>query len=135
MKIFKKISVVILVIFYFIAGLNHFRSPESYIRIIPGYLPYPAVLNIAAGIAEIVFALLAIRPQSRKVACYGIILMLLAFLPVHIQMVKDAPLQLGSLTVTPTIAWIRLVLLQPFLILWAWWHSLPNKPATQSASR
>jgi uncharacterized membrane protein len=123
MKIFKKISLMILAIFYIIAGLNHFRSPESYIRIIPAYLPYPAVLNILAGIAEILFAILTIRPQSRKVACYGIIFMLLAFVPVHIQMVKDAPVLLGSLKVTPVIAWIRLVVLQPLLILWAWWHS------------
>jgi uncharacterized membrane protein len=62
-----------------------------------------------------------IRPKNRKVASYGIILMLIAFLPVHINMIIDAPLKLGSLTVTPANAWIRL-LLQPVLVLWAWWH-------------
>ncbi|MBB5396147.1 hypothetical protein HDC91_002196 [Mucilaginibacter sp. AK015] len=37
-------------------------------------------------------------------------------------MIIDAPVNLGSLTVTPAIAWVRL-LLQPVLMLWAWWHS------------
>jgi hypothetical protein len=49
--------------------------------------------------------------------------MLIAFLPVHISMIGDAPLQLGSLTVTPFIAWVRLVVLQPLLILWALWYT------------
>jgi uncharacterized membrane protein len=121
MRILKNISLVILVIGYLFAGANHFIHPQGYYRIIPSYLPYPVLLNILAGFFEILFALLLIRPKIRKVASYGIILMLIAFLPVHITMLMDAPLKLGDLLVTPTIAWIRL-LLQPVLILWAWWH-------------
>jgi len=64
--------------------------------------------------------------KTRKLAAWGIILMLIAFLPVHIQMVKDAPLLLGNLLVTPLIAWIRLVVLQPLLIIWAWWYTRAN---------
>nr|WP_294944182.1 DoxX family membrane protein [uncultured Mucilaginibacter sp.] len=119
----KKISVVILVIFYFIAGGNHFYNPQSYYHIIPKYLPYPVALNILAGIFEILFALMLVFPKTRRLAAYGIILMLLAFLPVHIQMVIDAPVMLGTLTVGPLVAWIRLLVLQPLLILWAWWHA------------
>lgn len=122
MQILKKISLVFLILGYLLAGINHFRSPAGYIRIIPSYLPTPVVLNILAGVFEILFALMLIRPKTRKVASYCIILMLIAFLPVHIQMVIDAPLQLGNLTVTPLIAWTRLIVLQPLLIVWAWWH-------------
>jgi uncharacterized membrane protein len=122
MRIIKKTSLVTMVILYFLAGLNHFIHPDGYINIIPGYLPYPVTLNILAGIFEILFALLLIRPKTRKVAAHGIILMLVAFLPVHITMLTQAPVQLGSLMVTPAIAWIRL-LLQPVLILWAWWYT------------
>jgi uncharacterized membrane protein len=118
----KKISLVILIIFYFMAGMNHFIHPQGYYRLIPPYLPFPKALNIIAGFFEIVFALMMIRPKTRKVAACGIILMLIAFLPVHISMLNDAPLKVGNLLVTPTIAWIRL-LLQPVLIAWAWWHS------------
>ncbi|AMR31639.1 DoxX family protein [Mucilaginibacter sp. PAMC 26640] len=122
MQTFKKISLIILIIGYTLAGINHFRSPDSYIHIIPAYLPFPVVLNIMAGFFEIAFALLLISPRTRKVGAYGIILMLIAFIPVHTQMVADAPFLLGKLMVTPLIAWIRLIVLQPLLIFWAWWH-------------
>jgi uncharacterized membrane protein len=118
----EKISVVIIVIFYFLAGMNHFIHPDGYYHLIPHYLPFPVVLNIIAGFFEILFALMMIRPKTRKVAAWGIILMLTAFLPVHITMLFDAPLNVGNLLVTPLIAWIRL-LLQPVLMLWAWWHT------------
>ena len=121
MQIFKKISLFILVAGYFIAGVNHFYNPQSYYHIIPSYLPFPVVLNILAGFFEILFALMLMWTKMRRVASYGIILLLIVFLPIHITMLFNAPLMLGDLYVTPTLAWIRL-LLQPVLMLWAWWH-------------
>jgi uncharacterized membrane protein len=122
----KKISLVVLVLFYLVAGVNHFRDPVSYIKMIPGYLPYPKILSLLAGFFEMLLALLLIFKKSRVIAAWGIILMLIAFLPVHIKMVQDAPFMLGTLKVTPFIAWIRLVVLQPLLILWAWWYTLAD---------
>jgi uncharacterized membrane protein len=122
----KKISLVVLILFYLVAGINHFRNPSSYIKIIPGYLPFPQILNLLAGFFEISLALLLVFTKTRTLAAWGIILMLLAFLPVHISMIGNAPLTLGSLKVTPLIAWIRLVVLQPLLILWAWWYTLAD---------
>jgi len=120
---FKKVSLVILILFYLVAGINHFRNPDSYLRIIPRYIPYPVVMNILAGGFELLFASLMIFPKTRRFAALGIILMLLAFLPVHISMIGDAPLKLGDLLVTPLLAWVRLIVLQPLLILWAWWYT------------
>jgi len=80
------------------------------------------VVNIAAGGFEILFALLLIPAQTRPLAAWGIILMLIAFLPVHVSMLSNAPLMVGHTLVTPTLAWLRL-LFQPVLMLWAWWHS------------
>jgi uncharacterized membrane protein len=124
MRFAKNISLLILIIGYVTAGINHFRDPASYYRIIPYYLPWPITLNILAGTFEILFALLLIAPKTRLWAAYGIILMLIAFLPVHISMIADAPLKLGNLMVTPLIAWVRLAL-QPVLMIWAWWHRKP----------
>ncbi|WP_238395285.1 MauE/DoxX family redox-associated membrane protein [Mucilaginibacter sp. 14171R-50] len=121
-KNLKKISLVILIAGYLAAGANHFYNPQSYYRIIPAYIPYPIIANVLAGVFEIAFALMLISPKTRKIASWGIILMLGAFLPVHISMIINAPVNLGSLTVTPAIAWVRL-LLQPVLMFWAWWHS------------
>lgn len=70
------------------------------------------------------FAIMLIFIKTRKLAAWGIILMLTAFIPIHIDMVIRAPFLLGdSILVTPFIAWIRLVVLQPLLILWAWWYT------------
>jgi len=113
---------------YLLAGANHFYNPSSYIKIIPAYIPLPGLINLLAGFFEIAFAVLLIFNKTRALAAWGIILMLLAFLPVHIQMVHDAPFLLGgNMLVTPLIAWARLVILQPLLILWAWWYAGVDK--------
>jgi len=119
MQNLKKTGLFILVIFYLVAGVNHFRDPGSYYNIIPHYIPFPVFVNLLAGFCEIAFAVLLIFPKTRVIAAWGIILMLIAFLPLHISMIRNAPLYLGKLKVTPLLAWIRLLVLQPLLILWA----------------
>ena len=124
----KKVLLVVQIIFYLAAGLNHFRDPASYILIIPMYFPHPALLNIIAGVCEMGFAVLLMFEVTRKWGAWGIVLLMIAFIPVHVQMVTDAPFVLGGTwTVTPLIAWIRLIILQPLLILWAWWYTKTKK--------
>ncbi|RKR85039.1 putative membrane protein [Mucilaginibacter gracilis] len=120
MQTIKTTCLVIMIIAYIFAGANHFRSPDGYIKIIPPYLPYPQLLNMLAGVFEITFALMLIFPATRQLAAWGIILMLIAFMPVHIYMLQNAPMKMGGLTVTRAIALIRLPL-QAVLIAWAWW--------------
>lgn len=124
MNMIKKSSLLMLILGYLAAGINHFRNPASYLKIIPGYIPYPIAVNILSGVLEILFALLLISPKTRIYGAWGIILLLIAFLPVHIDMIGNAPLLLGKLMVTPLLAWLRL-LLQPVLMLWAWWYTQP----------
>lgn len=125
----KKISLVILIVGYLVAGINHFRSPQGYYHIMPPYLPWPVTLNILAGVFEILFALMLINRKTRPFAAIGIILMLLSFVSVHIYMVQQAPMKMGDITVTPLIAWLRLVVLQPLLILWAAWYVKKTRKA------
>jgi len=126
MTLSKKISLIILVAGYCIAGVNHFWHPDGYIHIIPPYIPYPKLMNILAGAFEVLFGLILIWPKSRPFAAWGIILMLAAFMPVHIKMVIDAPFMLGKLYVTPLIAWVR-VLLQAVLMVWVGWYITRQK--------
>lgn len=116
----KRISLYIMAAFYLLAAINHFRNPEAYYKIIPPYLPYPVLINLMSGIAEMLFAFLLLIPAAKKWACYGIMIMLIAFIPAHIYMfttgwcIKDFCLPQWAI-------WLRLILLQPLLILWAWW--------------
>jgi uncharacterized membrane protein len=121
MHIIKKISLVLLITGYVAAGINHFRVPAFYISIIPSYLPFHNILNTLAGICEITFGLMLIFKPTRKFAARGIILMLIAFLPVHIGMLGGYT-QIGATHVQPIWAWARLIL-QPVLIAWAWWYT------------
>jgi uncharacterized membrane protein len=122
-KKLKKVSLVLLITGYLAAGVNHFRVPAFYIAIIPPYFPHPKILNTIAGCCEIGFALLLIFTKTREFAAWGIVFMLIAFIPVHMEMVRNIPYKLGDSIVSPLILWIRLVVLQPLLILWAWWYT------------
>jgi uncharacterized membrane protein len=122
MQTIKNIALVVMIIAYVLAGINHFKSPGGYLKIMPPYLPYPQVLNILAGVFEIAFGLMLIFPATRPLAAWGIILMLIAFMPVHIYMIQNAPMKMGGLVVTQTLAWVRIPF-QVLFVLWAWWFT------------
>ena len=123
MKKLKKGGLVLLILAYVAAGINHFRAPDFYIAIIPPYLPHPEIINVIAGCCETGFAILLIFAKTREFAAWGIVFMLIAFIPVHMEMVRNVPYRLSGAVVSPVIAWIRLVVLQPLLIWWAWWYT------------
>ena len=123
MKKLKKVSLALLIIGYLAAGINHFRAPDFYIAIIPPWLPHAEMINVIAGCCEIGFAILLIFAKTREFAAWGIVFMLIAFLPVHIGMVRNAPFKQGQSMVSPLLAWLRLVVVQPLLIWWAWWYT------------
>jgi len=106
-------------LFYILAGCNHFLSTAVYYVIMPEWLPAPGFLIYVSGILEIVFGVLLLFNKTRKAAALLIILMLAAFMPAHIYMIQKAPFMLGTIRITPFIAWARL----PFQLLfmaWAW---------------
>jgi uncharacterized membrane protein len=88
----------------------------------PKYLPFPRELIVISGLIEILLAALLLSPATRMLAGWTISLMLVAFLPVHIQMIVDAPVRIGMITVTPVLAWGRLAL-PPLLIAWSIWNT------------
>ena len=126
MSILKKISLIVMGVFYLLSGINHFISPENYLAIIPPYLPLHTMINYAAGIAEICGAVLLFIPATRSFAAWGIICMLIAFMPAHIYMVQQAPMLMGTATITPLIAWLRIPI-QALLIWWAYSFTAKKK--------
>ena len=115
----KRLSLYVMAGLYLLAGFNHFRSPASYHSIIPPWIGHVEIVNILAGIAEILLAVLLLFKPTRRWACYGIIAMLFAFVPIHIYMLQEG-LGLNGNTAPAWILWVRLLILQPLLILWAW---------------
>ena len=125
MKILKIGIILSMIVIYFLARVNHFITPLTYIKLIPAYFPFPETLNYLAGFFEIIFSIFLIPIKTRKFARWGIIFMLIAFIPVHIFMIQKAntdPLTLGKHTITPLLAWARIPI-QLILMLWAYWCS------------
>jgi uncharacterized membrane protein len=107
-------------IFYLTAGFNHFINPEFYLPLIPPFFNSPNIINILSGVAEIVLAIGILFYPSRKYASYGIILMLLVFIPSHIYFIQLNSCIEEGLCVPEWIGWFRLLIIHPVLLLWAW---------------
>ncbi len=115
----KTISLYLMIALYLGAGVNHFIHKKSYLAIIPPYFPNHAMINILAGIAELILGAMLIFKQTRTAAAYGIIVLLVFFIPVHIYMIQKN-ICLSEIICWPWVAWVRLFPVQLLLIWWAW---------------
>lgn len=121
--VFKNISLIIMTVFYMVSGINHFLHPAAYYPLIPPYLPFPGFINIASGLFEIVFGGLLIFSSTRKIGAYGIIALLILFIPTHIYMIQKGGCMSVQMCLPQWVAWVRLFPLQFILIAWARWHA------------
>jgi len=115
-----KLSRAILIGFYLFAGVNHFIDPGFYLPLIPPFFKNPELINILAGIAEVLLTVLVIPKATRKWAVYGIIAMLIAFIPSHVYFIQIGSCIEGGLCAPEWVGWARLVVIHPILIYWAY---------------
>ncbi|MBK8673375.1 MAG: hypothetical protein IPN93_10475 [Bacteroidetes bacterium] len=90
-KIIGKVSIIVMAILYFLAGLNHFRDPQFYLDIMPSFFPIKEILNFVSGGMEVVLAIGLISVSTRKISAYLIILLLISFFVVHIAHLFQTP--------------------------------------------
>lgn len=118
-KVFR-VGLYLMISFYLIGGINHFLNPSFYLPLIPDYFPQKELINYLAGIFELVFSIGLVFHRFRKLASYGIILMLIAFIPSHIYFIQIDACVPDGLCTPVWVAWVRLLIIHPLLILWAW---------------
>jgi len=105
------------------AGVTHFTVPGFYAHMVPPYLPAPWTLVYVSGVCEIVLGVLLLVPATRRLAAWGLVLLLFAVFPANVHMAVnhvgfvDAPAWLPQ--PTPLGLWLRLPL-QGVLVAWAW---------------
>jgi uncharacterized membrane protein len=115
-----KISILLLSIFFVIAGSNHFINPQFYLPLIPNYLPFPEVLNYLSGVLEMVLGVGILLKSTRRIAAIAIIVLLVLFLPSHIHFIQLGSCIEEGLCVPSWMAWGRLMVIHPLLIYWAY---------------
>jgi len=115
----KTISIIIMSLFYIMAGTNHFINPDWYVRIVPPILPFKTAIVYISGILEIILGSLLIFPKTRFIAGWGLIILLVAVYPANIYVALTNG---EAMDITPLIAWGRLPF-QFVLIGLAYWHS------------
>jgi len=115
----KTISIIIMSLFYIMAGTNHFINPDWYVRIVTPIFPFKTAIVYISGILEIILGSLLIFPKTRFIACWGLIILLVAVYPANIYVALTNG---EAMDITPLIAWGRLPF-QFVLIGLAYWHS------------
>ncbi len=117
-----------LAVFYILAGANHFVDPEFYFGLVPDYIGFERIIVLLSGIAEIGLGVLVLFPRYRMMASRLIVLMLLAFIPSHIWFIEIGSCLEGGLCVDEWISWVRLLVIHPILMYWAYWVGFKYEP-------
>jgi uncharacterized membrane protein len=121
MNVVRLVALILLGLFFIAAGANHFVHPEFYVRMVPPWLPAPALLVQISGVCEIAGGIGALIPRTRRIAGLGLVALLVAVFPANLQMAQHPELfhDIGS----ATAFYIRLPL-QAVVIAWVWWTCL-----------
>lgn len=105
-----------------VAGTLHFVTSDPFIRIVPGFLPYPATLVYISGVIEIILGLALIaKPPVRHYAAWGLVALFIAVYPANLNMAFNH-IHIDGI---PDGWWFQAIRL-PFqfvLIAWAYWYT------------
>ena len=106
-------------VLFVLAGLNHFRNPQFYVRIMPPYLPWHLELVYLSGAAEVALGVLLLVPRYSRLAAWGLIALLVAVFPANLHMAMNTA---DYPSISPALLWARLPV-QGLLIAWAYWFT------------
>ena len=106
-------------VLFVLAGMNHFRKPKLYERIMPPYIPAHSAMVMLSGFVEMILGFMIMNKNTQSEAAWGIIIMLVAFLPVHIYMLQN---ERAAMKLPKWVLLLRLPL-QFGLMYWAYLYT------------
>lgn len=106
-------------VLFILAGMNHFRKPKMYERIMPPYIPAHNTMVLLSGITEMILGFMIMNKNTQEIAAWGIIAMMIIFLPVHIYMLQNEKAAMKL----PKWALILRLPLQFGIIYWAYLYT------------
>lgn len=125
----RRASLVLMAALYVLAGTMHFVAPGFYVQMMPAYLPWHLALVYVSGVCEIALGLGLLVPRLRRIAAWGVILLLIAVFPANVNMavhsIVPAGLPAWMPPPRPSGLWLRLPM-QLVLIAWAYLHTRPD---------
>jgi len=127
--VFARISIVLLSLLFIAAGINHFVTPDMYVKIMPEYLPWPLALVYVSGFFEVLGGVGVAIPRLRRAAGWGLIALLVAVFPANVHMMIHA----NQFPNIPFWALVARLPLQGLLIAWIWWAAVKRVDSMQAA--
>ena len=121
---------IIVGLFLGLAGITHFANPSFFNDIVPPWLPpSPEFWTYISGIAEIIAAILLLRPATRRAGGIAALWLFITVYPANLYMTWDWRNEAAS---QQFISWARLPF--QFLFIWAAWsiiqsHTADDRPA------
>ncbi len=103
------------------SGIGHLVSTETFVKIMPPYLPFHWTLVIVSGLCEVVLGVLLLIPKTSRIAAWGLVALLIAVFPANLSMYQHR----GKFNVPELVLLLRLPL-QAVLILWAYVYTRPK---------
>ena len=67
------------IVFFVLAGINHFLNPAFYDALVPSFIPMPRLVHQFTGILEIVIPLLFLTKYKTEAALFMIIFLILIY--------------------------------------------------------
>lgn len=102
------------------SGLFHFILPATYTQAMPQWLPFQYELVLFSGLLELAGGLGLLVVRFRRYAAWLIIGLLLSFLAVHIEHIRNGGQVTEEISLPVSVLWMRLAF-QAVFIAWANW--------------
>jgi uncharacterized membrane protein len=87
------------------SGVLHFTHTRAYERIMPSYLPMHREAVLVSGVAEIAGGAAVLAPQTRPLARWGLLALLVAVFPANLHMALNPR---DYKKIPPLALWLRL---------------------------
>ncbi len=121
----KIIGLGIVCLFFLIGGIGHFTHTESFVAIMPPYVPFHLEAVYISGVFELLGALGILWKKTRRIAGIGLFVLVLMVTPANIHMYLNAE-QFPNFSMT--YHYVRFAV-QLALLSIIWWSTKPDKNA------
>lgn len=108
-------------------GVMHFVAVDSFVAIMPGYLPWHRELVLLSGVFEILGGVGLALPKTRSLAGWGTIALMICVFPANLWMATEG-VDFPGLSGPDWVRWARLPL-QPVFMYWTYLVSRPPRAA------